>query len=89
MRGAQVKQVTATGDVTTASVYLRSVSLTGNSDAASATIKFGGSSGTTVAVLRAAANTVAEIQFHDALAASGIHVTITGTSPSATFVYAP
>ena len=91
--GADVKaykatQLAATADVTTASSYLKSVHLTGGSDAATLTIKAGGSSGTVIAVIKAASATTAPpIDFADFLCSGGIHATFTGTAPSATFVY--
>lgn len=89
MDTSNVKQVAATADITTVSTVLRAVSLTGGSDAATLTVKAGGSSGTTIAVIKAAAATTApQLQFHDTLCSGGIHATLTGTAPSATFVYA-
>lgn len=88
MKGSLIKQLNATGDVTTASTYLRSVSLTGGSDAATATVKAGGSGGTTVLTVKAAANTTVEVPVYDAYCAGGVHVTFAGTGPVASFVYA-
>jgi copper(I)-binding protein len=88
MRTSQIKQLAATADVTTADAYLKAVSLTGGSDAATLTVKAGGSSGTTILVVKVAASTtVAVPDLHDAYCADGIHATFTGTAPSATFVY--
>jgi hypothetical protein len=42
VRGSQIKQVSATGDVTTRSAFLRAVTLTAGSDAATLTVKAGG-----------------------------------------------
>lgn len=88
MKGSQIKQLDATGDVTTASTYLRSVSLTAGSDAATATVKVGGSGGTTVLTVKAAANSTVDVPVHDAYCSGGVHVTLAGTGPVATFVYA-
>lgn len=89
MESYNVKQLAATADVTTVSTHLRGVSLTGGSDAATLTVKAGGSSGTVIAVLKAAAaTTTPQWDFHDALCVDGIHATFTGTAPSATFIYA-
>lgn len=83
-----IKEVTATGDVTTSQTYLKAVSLTGGTDAATLTVKRGGSGGTTVLVVKAAANTTASVpNLHEADCAGGVHATLAGTSPSATFVY--
>jgi hypothetical protein len=88
VRTGQVEQLTATGDVTTASSGLFAVSLTGGSDAATLTVKVGGSSGTTVLVLKAAANTSVVYPLGAVVPCpGGIHATLAGTSPSATFVY--
>jgi len=84
-----VKQVAATADITTVSTYLKAVSLTGGSDAATLTVKAGGSSGTVIAVLKAAtATTAPQLDFGDVLCTNGVHATLTGTAPSATFIYA-
>jgi hypothetical protein len=85
---SNVKQVSATGDVTTVTTVLRQVVLTGGSDAATATVKAGGSGGTTVLTVKAAANTTAAVHCDGATCAGGVHVTLAGTGPVATFVYA-
>jgi hypothetical protein len=85
---SQIKQVAATGDITTVSTYLKAVSLTGGSDAATLTVKAGGSGGTTILVLKAAtATSVVFADLHDADCSGGVHATLAGTAPSATFVY--
>jgi hypothetical protein len=89
MRDAQIKQVAATADIVTASAHLFSAVLTGGSDAAVATVKAGGSGGTTILVLKAAAGVTAAAPFNAAVyCAGGIHVTLTGTAPSFAAVYA-
>lgn len=87
MRTSTIKQVSATGDVTTVSTHVRAVSLTGGSDAATLTVKAGGSGGTTVLTLKAAANSTVEANLYDALCSGGVHATLAGTGPVATFVY--
>lgn len=88
MNTSQIKQVSATGDVTTNDAYLRAVTLTAGSDAATLTVKAGGSGGTTVLTLKAAANTsVAAPGLTDAFCSDGIHATLAGTGPVASFVY--
>lgn len=85
---SNIKQLTATADVTTVTTYLRTVVLTGGSDAATLTVKAGGSGGTTILVVKAAASTTAPpVELHDTFCAGGVHATLTGTAPSATFVY--
>ena len=85
---SQIKQVAATADITTVSTYLKAVSLTGGSDAATLTVKAGGSSGTTILVLKAAtATSVVFSDLHLTDCAGGVHATLAGTAPSATFVY--
>jgi len=64
---------------------LHSVSLTGGSDAATLTLKHGGSSGSTILVLKAAANTVIERVFPGGIFVTDLYAAFTGTSPSATF----
>lgn len=89
MRQALIKHVTATGDITTSSVDLYSVVLSGGSDAASAVVKAGGSSGTTILTLKAAAGVTVPVALTALVpCADGIHVTLTGTSPAFTAVYA-
>lgn len=88
MKGSKLTQVAATGDVTTTSTHVRSVSLTGGSDAATLTVKAGGSGGTTVLTVKAAAATTVVVDLHDALCSGGVHATLAGTGPVATFVYA-
>ena len=87
MRTASIKHITATGDITTASAVIKTVILTGGSDAATAVVKAGGSGGTTVLTVNAATVTTVQVPLHDADAAGGIHVTLTGTSPKCTVVY--
>ena len=83
-----MQQVSATGDVTTRDAFLRSVTLTAGSDAATLTVKAGGASGTTVLTVKAAAGTTAVVtDVHDALCADGIHATLAGTGPVASIVY--
>lgn len=89
MRTARATHVTATGDITTADAYLHSVVLSGGSDAATAVVKAGGSSGTTILTIKAAAATTVAVPLNaDVLCGSGIHVTLTGTAPAFTAVYA-
>ncbi len=87
MSDTQIKAVSATGDITTRDTYLQAVVLTGGSDAATLTVKAGGSSGTTVLVVKAAAAATAAVDLHEAFCGDGVHATLTGTSPSATFVF--
>ena len=88
MSATTIKAASATGDITTATAYLRSVVLTAGSDAASVVVRAGGSSGTTVLTLKAAANTSAATpDLGRALCGSGIHVTLTGTGPAVSVIY--
>ncbi len=88
MSATQIKAVAATGDITTLTAYLRSVVLTAGSDAASVVVKAGGSSGTTILTLKAAANTsTATPDLGRVLCGSGIHVTTTGTAPAVSVIY--
>lgn len=89
MRTSQIQQVSATGDVTTRDAYLRSASLTAGADAATLTVRAGGSGGTVILTVKAAANTTAAVPaIADAYCADGIHATLAGTSPVASLVYA-
>jgi hypothetical protein len=84
----QIKAVAATGDITTANAYLRSVVLTGGSDAATVVVRAGGSGGTVILTLKAAtATTAPPAVFGRAYCGSGIHVTVTGTAPAVTVEY--
>lgn len=88
MKACVLKRVTATGDITTEDAYLHAVTITGGADAATATIKAGGSSGTTILVVNAAIGiTVSSGYLGDVQCADGIHVTITGTTPSVSVSY--
>jgi hypothetical protein len=71
----------------TSNAFLRSVSITASSDAATATVRAGGSSGTVILALAAATGTTASVDMSDTYCAGGIHVTVSGTSPSATTVF--
>lgn len=90
MNPSQIKQVSATGDVTTHDSYLRAVTLTGDgTNVPTLTIRAGGSSGTVILSVRATATaTVSISDLHDAFCGDGIHATVTGTGAVATFVYA-
>jgi hypothetical protein len=84
----QIKAVAATGDITTANAYLRSVVLTGGSDAATVVVRAGGSGGTVILTLKAAtASTAPQAVFGRAYCGAGIHVTVTGTAPAVTVEY--
>jgi hypothetical protein len=85
---ANIKNLAATDDVVTSTVNLFSVVLTAGSDAATVTVKAGGSSGTTILVVKAAANATATAPLNVGVPCSGgIHATLAGTSPNAAFVY--
>jgi hypothetical protein len=84
-----LKQVSATGDVTGAGRFLQSVVLTAGSDAATLLVK-DGSGGATRLTLKAAANTSVPWTSGDpdgvAFSAT-IHATLSGTGPVASFEY--
>ena len=88
MDARNIKHVTATGDITTLTAYLSEVVLTGGSDAASAVVKAGGSSGTTILTVKAAAGLTVAVPVTDVLCGAGIHVTLTGTAPACSVTYA-
>jgi hypothetical protein len=88
MKRSQIKQVSATGDVTTSDAHLRSVVLLGGSAASTIVVKAGGSSGTTILTMKAAIDTVVSSgDLQDSYCGGGIHVTVTGAAALATFVY--
>lgn len=74
----------ATGAVTAASSRLRSVVLTGGSDAATAVIRKGGASGTVILSVKAATATTVPVPLSGSWCEGGIHVTLTGTGPTCT-----
>lgn len=78
------REFTATGDIDTAGVVVafKGVSLTGGSDAATATLKEGGSGGTTRLVIKAAANVTVVVPIPFGIRAP--HLTLAGTGPSFT-----
>lgn len=80
-------RVTATGDVTTASVHLHGVVLTAGADAASVTVRMGGSGGTIILTVKALAGTTVEVPVPRVPCADGVHATLTGTSPEASLFY--
>lgn len=81
---SRLTEATADGDVTTVTTAVHSVTLTGGSDVATAVLKAGGSSGTVLLTLKAAASTTvvwksstrSGVQFN-----GGIYVDVTGTGP--------
>lgn len=87
MKTSKITAVAATGDITTATAHLREVVLTGGSDAATAVVKAGGSSGTTILTIKAAIATTVPVVLTDVLCSGGIHVTLTGTAPAFTATY--
>lgn len=88
MRGSAITRVTATGDITTSDAYLRGVVVTAGADAATATVRAGGSGGTVVAVVKAAIGATVSVDLHDAQCGGGIHVTVGGTTPDISVIHA-
>lgn len=88
---ANISHVTAATQVVATSrrCHLLAVYLTAGSDAATVVIKNGDSSGTTIATLKAAANTSAPpFVVHDGgVPCGGIYVDVTGTSPAVMVEY--
>lgn len=85
---SNIKHVTATGDIVTVTASMRSVVLTATSDTATAVVKAGGSGGTTVLTLSVVANETLVVPLEDVSCSGGIHVTLTGTSPKCSVVFA-
>lgn len=79
--------LTATGNVGVATGgVLAFVVLTAGSDAATLTLKQGGSGGAVIMVLKAAADTSVAVPIPAGLTYYGqLHATFTGTGPAATF----
>lgn len=89
MNPSKIAQFAATGDVVTGSSALRAVVLSAGADAATVVVRAGGAGGTQVLTLKAPANTsVSTGYLADAWCANGIHVTLTGTGPACTVVWA-
>lgn len=88
MRTSQIQQLSATGDVTTRDTFLRAVVLAAGSDAATATVREGGSGGTVRLTVKAAANTTEIVPLPDVQFSEGVHVTLAGTGPVVSFCYA-
>lgn len=82
MNPSQILQRTTTGDVTTTDATLKTVILAAGSDAATVVVKAGGASGTTILKLAAATATTEAANLPNVYCDSGIHVTLTGTSPA-------
>lgn len=87
MNVSNIKRLTATGDVTAVTSYLRGVVLTADDVAGVLVIKAGGSGGTTILTLKAAIDTSAPFTCDPVLCAGGIHATLTGAGAEASFIY--
>lgn len=87
MSPSKIVQASATGDITTDTAHVRAVVLTAGSDAASVVVKAGGSGGTTVLTLKAAASTSVWAGLCEAHCSGGVHVTLTGTGPTVSVVF--
>lgn len=87
---ATLAQRTSNGEIATASTpyQVYAVVLTGGSDAATVTLKTGGSGGTTLLTLAAAAGVSVPMQFPNGVTFHrGIYATLTGTGPSVSVAY--
>lgn len=89
---SRLAKVTADGDVYAGECYLKSVVLTGGSDAATLDVK-DGSTGAVVLTIKAAINTSVEWVKGDEgrgpLFVSTLYADFTGTGPSASFEFEP
>lgn len=90
MGPATLIELSASGEIATAgkprTVY--AVSLTAGSDAATVTLKSGGSGGTTLLTLKAAANSSVAVEYGCGVAFPvGCYLTFTGTAPVASVAY--
>lgn len=82
-------EATATGDIYAEGKkgLVTELTLTAGADVATATFREGGSGGTVLHVISAPANTSVPVDFPSGmLFQDGLHVTLTGTSPSVTGV---
>ncbi|UVS81841.1 hypothetical protein [Actinokineospora sp. UTMC 2448] len=79
---SDIKELTATGNVTTRDAYLALVVLTAGADAASAVLRAGGSGGTVELSVKATAGATTVVPVPSAFFGGGIHATLTGTSPT-------
>jgi ABC-type taurine transport system ATPase subunit len=84
---SNVKQIGATGDVTTADSVLKRVVLSAAADAATVVVRAGGSGGTQILTVKAAIATTMAVELGDVPCKGGIHATFTGTGPAASFIY--
>lgn len=84
MRVAQPTRITATGTVYAGPGYVMGLLLTAGADAASATLRAGGPTGTVVLTIKAAAGSSVSFAPAAAAAVPDLHVTLTGTSPELT-----
>jgi hypothetical protein len=84
---SKIKELTATGAVTAKTSRLKNVVLTGGSDAATLVVRATDASGTIILSVKAAINTTVSVPLGSAHCSRGIHATLTGTGPTATFVY--
>ena len=90
MDPSNIVRRTATGDITTATSYLRGVTLTCAAAAASVVVRAGGASGTIVLTLATPATsptTVVSGDLSGAFCSGGIHVTLTGAGAEVSVVY--
>lgn len=81
---------TTTGELATAGVpvVVTAVVLTAGADAASVVLRDGGAGGTVRLTLKAAANSSVPVIFPSGVVfGSGVHVTLTGTSPTVSVAY--
>lgn len=85
---SNMKRATATGDITTTDAILRAVTLTPAAAASTVTVRAGGSGGTVILTLAAAASGVSAVLSGISVpCADGIHVTLTGASAETSVVY--
>lgn len=83
----RLKELSATGNIDgTNTIHLGTVVLTAGSDAATLVIKDGGSSGTAIFTLKAAASTSVVVSLPGVQVGTA-HATFTGTGPVASFSF--
>lgn len=88
MSPSNIKPVTATGQVTDRTVYVRNVVLTAAAAAATIELRTGTGTGPVLLTVKAAIEQTVQVPLCDAHFSGGIHATLTGAGALASLVYA-
>lgn len=86
---ARLKELTATGNVSsTETIYVSAIVLTGGSAASTLVLKDGGASGTVVLSIKAAIDTTVVVPISDkGIPVNTAHATLTGAAATVSFIY--